>query len=54
MMSTTDEIMKGMFGLFAEIAEREKKKAINEDEYIDAAMLQIFESLSKEARKSIK
>lgn len=53
-MSAKDEIMKGLLELLAEIAEREKKKAINNDEYIDAAMLQIFESLSKEARKSIK
>jgi len=54
MMSTKDEIMKGIFELLAEIAEREKKKAINKDEYVDAAILQISESLFKEAKKSIK
>jgi hypothetical protein len=53
MLSTTNEIMKGLFGLAAEIAEREKKKAINEDNYINATVLQICESLSKDVRKSI-
>jgi hypothetical protein len=52
-MSTKDEIMRGMFELLAEIAEREKKDAIDADEYIDAAFLQIFESLLKGARNSL-
>jgi hypothetical protein len=53
-MSTKDEITKGILELLAEIAEREKKKAINKDDYFDAFLAQILESWFKDARKSIK
>jgi hypothetical protein len=53
-MPTTDEITKGILELLAEIAEREKKKAIQRDAYLDASVAQVFESLLKDARKSMK
>ena len=53
-MPEKDEITKGILDLLAEIAAREKKKAINKDEYLDAAIATVLEIWFKEARKSIK
>jgi hypothetical protein len=52
-MTTEDEIKKGLLELFAEIAKREKKKAIGEDDYLKASLASVLESLFKDARKSI-
>jgi len=50
---STDEITKGVLDLLAEIAKREKQKAINKDEYFDAFLAQILENWFKDARKSL-
>jgi len=39
--------------LLAEIANREKKKAVSRDDYFDAFIAQVLESWFKDARKSI-
>jgi len=52
-VSSKDEITKGVLELLAEIANREKKKAVNRDDYFDAFIAQVLESWFKEARKSI-
>lgn len=52
-MTTKDEITKGVLELIAEIANREKKKAVNRDDYFDACIAQVLESWFKEASKSI-
>jgi hypothetical protein len=53
-MSTNDEITKGVLELLAEIAKREKEKAVKKDNYVDAFFAQLFEGWLKEARKSLK
>ena len=53
-MSAKDEITKGVLELLSEIANREKKKAVNRDDYLDAFIAQVLESWFKEARRSIK
>lgn len=53
-MTTEDEIAKGILELLAEIAKREKKKAIERDDYLDAFFATVLESWFKDARKSIK
>ena len=53
-MSAKDEITRSVLELLAEIANREKKKAVNRDDYFDAFIAQVLESWFKEARKSIK
>jgi hypothetical protein len=50
---STNEITKGILDLLSGIAEREKQKAINKDEYFDAFLAQILESWFKNARKSV-
>jgi hypothetical protein len=50
---STNEITKGVLNLLAEIAEREKQKAIKKDEYLDAFLAQILEGWLREARKSL-
>jgi hypothetical protein len=52
-MTEKEEITKAVLELLAEIAARERKKAINKDEYLDAAVATILEVWLKEARKSI-
>lgn len=52
-MTTKDEITKGILELLAEIAKRERKKAIERDEYFDAFLATVLESWFKDARKSI-
>jgi len=44
---------KGVLELLTEIASREKKKAVEKNEYIDAFLAQILESYFKGARKSL-
>jgi hypothetical protein len=51
---STNEITKGVLDLLAQIAEKEKKKAVNKNEYFDAFVAQLFESWLKDARKSLK
>jgi hypothetical protein len=53
-MPEKEQITKGILELLAEIAAREKKKAINKDEYFDAFLATVFESWFKEASKSVK
>jgi hypothetical protein len=53
-MPEKEKITKGILELLAEIAAREKKKAVNKDEYVDAFVAQFLESMFKEASKSIK
>jgi hypothetical protein len=53
-MSTKDEITKGVLELLAEIAKKEKEKAVKRDDYFDAFVAQLFESWLKDARKSLK
>lgn len=52
-MSAKDEITKGILELLSDISNREKKKAVNRDEYFDAFIAQVLESWFNEARKSI-
>jgi len=46
------EIIKDVFKLFREIAEREKKKAINSDDYATALIATILQGIFKEAELS--
>lgn len=52
-MTTQDETAKLILELLAEIAKREKKKAIERDEYFDAFFATILEGWFRDARKSI-
>lgn len=52
-MTEREEITKAVLELLAEIAARERKKAINRDEYLDAAVATVLEVWLKEARKSM-
>lgn len=52
-MTNQEEISKALCRAFVEIAEREKKKAIQNDDYGGALVVSIFEGLFKEAEKSI-
>jgi len=52
-MSGKDETTKDVLELLSEIANREKKKAVNRDDYFDAFIAQVLESWFKEARNSI-
>jgi hypothetical protein len=53
-MSTKDEITKGVLELLTEIAKNEKQKAVKRNDYFDASVAQLFESLFKDARNSMK
>ena len=48
------ELGKALCRLLAMIAEREKKKAINSDDYGTALVVTIFEGLFKEAELTIR
>jgi hypothetical protein len=52
-MSEGKEIEKALCGLLAEIADREKKKAIQNDDYGTALIAGFVKGLFKEAEKSI-
>ena len=52
-MTNGGEIGKALCRAFAEIAEREKKKAIQEDDYGGALIASFVEGLFKEKEKSI-
>jgi hypothetical protein len=52
-MTDGDEIGKALCRTFFEIAEREKKKAIQNDDYGVALVASIFEGVFKEAEKSL-
>ncbi len=52
MLEKSDEISKALCRVLAEIAEREKKKAIQNDEYGNALVATIFEGLFREAERS--
>lgn len=51
-MTESDEIGKALCRLLAEIAEREKKKAVQNDDYGGALVATIFEGFFKEAERS--
>lgn len=53
-MSDGNEIGKAICSVLAEIAEREKKKAILHDNYGDALVATIFKGLFKEAELSFR
>lgn len=53
-MSDGKEIAAAVYRTLAQIAEREKLKAINEDEYGGAFFIGILEGIFKEAEKSVK
>jgi hypothetical protein len=48
------ELSKALCRLLGEIAEREKKKAINSDDYGTALVATIFEGIFKEAELTIR
>lgn len=52
-MTIEDEIKKGLLELVADAAEREKKEAIQERDYLKASLAQVVESIFKGARKSM-
>ena len=52
-MTNGEEIGRALCRAFAEIAEREKKKAIQEDDYSEALISSFVEGLFKEMEKSI-
>lgn len=51
-MTEGDEIGKALCRVIAEIAERKKKKAIQNDDYGSALVATIFEGFFKEAERS--
>lgn len=53
-MSSESEIKKLVLELLAEIAKREKKKAIEKGDYVDAGLATVFESWFRDALKSTK
>jgi len=53
-MIESDEISKALCRLLAQIADREKTKAIQKDDYGNAFIAAIFESIFKEAEHSFK
>lgn len=50
---TNEEIVKALCRVAAEIAEREKKKAIQNEEYDKALLAGFAEGISKEVEKCI-
>lgn len=52
MMTESNEMGKAICRVLWEIAQREKKKAVEEDEYGDALVATIFEELFKQAELS--
>ena len=46
------EIIKAVYRLFREIAEREKKRAINSDDYATALIATILQGIFREAELS--
>jgi len=52
-MTDGDEIAKALCRLFTEIAERERKKAIQKDDYGTALIASFAEGFFKEAERSI-
>lgn len=51
-MAEGNEIGKALCRVLAEIAEREKRKAIQNDDYSDALIATFFEGVFKEAEHS--
>jgi len=52
-MTDSDELAKALCRLFAEIAEKEKRKAIESDDYGTAFVAAVFEGLFNEARRPL-
>ena len=52
-MTNSDEIVKALCRLAAEISEKEKNEAINDKRYSDAAILAVLRVVFKEAERSI-
>ena len=53
-MTDGDEIGKALCRTFAEIAGKERKKAIRNDDYAVALVASVFEGLFKDAAKSVR
>lgn len=53
-MTESSEISKALCKVLAEIAERERKKAVQDDNYGDALVASIFEGIFREAERSFK
>lgn len=53
-MTDGDEISKALCRTFAEIAGREKKRAIQNDDYAAALVASVFEGLFKDAAESVR
>ena len=53
-MSGGEEITAAVYRALAQIAEREKQKAIRKDDYGSAFFISILEGIFKEAEKSVK
>jgi len=53
-LSEGSDIGKALCRVFAEIAEKEKRKAIQLDDYVKAFIAAIFEGLFKEAERSFR
>ncbi|MFA5364946.1 MAG: hypothetical protein WC325_07190 [Candidatus Bathyarchaeia archaeon] len=47
------EFWRAVFGLTADIAEREKKKAVDSDDYVTAVVAAVFEGVFKDFRATI-
>ena len=52
-MTTGDEMAKTLCKLLAQIAEREKVKSIQKDDYDDAFIAAVVEGLFREAENSL-
>jgi histone H3/H4 len=50
---SNNEIAKGILEVLTEIANKEKRKAVEKNDYFNAFLAQIFESYFKNARKSL-
>ena len=53
-MSGGEEIVAAIYRTLTQIAEKEKRKAINEDDYGSAFLIGILEGIFKEAERSVK
>lgn len=49
----TNEVAKALLRLLAEIANKERRKAVESEEYLEAFIASVLEGYFKEAEKSI-
>lgn len=52
-MTNEDEVAKALLRLLAEIANKERRKAVESEEYFKAFIASVLEGYFKEAEKSI-